>query len=183
VLPSAPMPRRKLAKLLETNLLWGCVGLFCFALGILCSVVATLMRDMRPLLWVAFLFFGIPLSAAIFSTMRSNWKRLCLIILVWALLFIGTDWLYKYVPPEVSMAREETHETEGGFSEFHDLFKPGNCISGVPEVTREIQWTWFLKGPRFGCASNEYKSWATIDFDPRVYGAAETHASPLISEL
>jgi hypothetical protein len=45
-------------------------------------------------------------------------------------------------------------------------FYPGRCRSNVPEATQNIQWTWLLDGANFGCMSNAFESWTTIDFAP-----------------
>jgi hypothetical protein len=169
------MPRKNLPKLWETNLLWGFVGLFCFALGIFCSVVTTIMRDIRPLLfWIVLPAFAISISGIIYLLARTLWKRVSLITAMLAVLIPGIWWLYGYVPQEVPMDMEKTHKINNTMG-FHDQFTPGECHSNVPEVSQQKQWTWFLNGARFGCLSNAYESEGTIDFEPKADETVDTH--------
>jgi len=148
-------------------------GAFSFSSGLIIAVLATIFRDIRFLLWVALPGLLIGAWVVIGDLVRKTWTRRSAFGAVCVMLAAVTEWLYTYVPPEVPMAMEATHTSD--MLRLHDRFTPGACRAGIPEVSQRIQWTWLLAGARFGCVSNEYKSRATIDFEPGVYETVSTH--------
>lgn len=71
-----------------------------------------------------------------------------------------------------------THTSAGiGGRWLDDQFTTGRCREGVPEITKDIQWTWVLRGAHFGCLSNDFNSEGTLDFDHNVLAMAATHAT------
>ncbi len=170
------MPTRKIstaAKPWETHLFWGFFSCFCFAVGIIFSVVATMIQDIRFMLWIAYPFLAVSVTGLVLWIFRLTWARLCLSVIAWLALGYGTVWLFGYVPKEEPMPMEKTHRVRS-FG-LHEQFTVGACTGGVPELSRQIQWTWFLYGARFGCTSNEYKSEGTLDFEAGVNEEADSH--------
>lgn len=158
----------------RNNPFWGFIGAI---IGVWLTVASVVMRDIRLILWPAWIISFVPLYMLNRGLAGRFWKTgLVPVFLVWLVLFAATKWVVDYTAPPMPI--EATHT---GYEPFigspHEHFTAAKCQSGEPEVTQERQWTWFLEGARFGCKSNERTSDATIDFEHRLYQAVATHAS------
>ena len=162
----------------ESGVFWGCISL---AIGFDLAVISTILHNIRFLLWLAMPCFYVTVWVVIRSTVRVGLVRRWVTGVALFTITLGTLWLYKFEPEEPSMPMEQTHRTNGT-SGLHDDFTLGECHRGVPDETQKAQWTWSLSGARFGCLSNDYKSFpATVDFEPGAYGEATVSTqSPLL---
>jgi hypothetical protein len=169
-----PKPKPK-PKPWEQNLFWGLTGI---VIGIELTVVATILRNIRPLLWIAFVVSFGPATMLITRFVPSWPRRVLALVLTQLILFLVIRWQYSYVPPEPSMSMEATIRRTGILG-LHAELVAGECQGGTPEVSQKVQWIWFLSGSHFDCESNAYKSRATIRFEPGAFESVDTHAEDL----